>query len=357
MRNVRIGLANQDPPKCDGQIKRYRYFHSINRQLDLPTTKSRYFDQLREVIFINGMLNSGLNHQSSAWKLSYVQMCTVIGVYNKTDSFSKDLGQCIMDKGQFHGPLLDPYYLFASALKQHQEQNRIPVDRGDFMAGILSRNLAAVSLFDLLRSPLGRQKEIFAHSQGNLILSNVLTAISIVDGPAAIRGHRVHSFGSPALNWPEGISRKDHAFTFDPISWMDWNFNFKVAKVGGIVAHNFLAYMNNDPEFTVNRRRWGGLGITFSMDEEGLADDLISFGNNHPRIQAIFEYLDAHHNSDADDVAFQYVKRMRMQLGEGGAKNMLTSMKSNLVPLLVKLMEEGITTDDEKKCIAYLKAL
>jgi hypothetical protein len=66
-----------------------------------------YFDLQRRVIFINGMDNAPDAHARSALALSLVQMCTVIGVYNRTAGPIRDLAQCLGDKLQFDGPLSD----------------------------------------------------------------------------------------------------------------------------------------------------------------------------------------------------------------------------------------------------------
>ena len=43
--------------------------------------------------------------------------------------------------------------------------------------------------------------------------------------------------------------------------------------------------MKNDPAFVVNRFRWGGWGMTVSLDEKGLATALISMGKNLQRVE------------------------------------------------------------------------
>ena len=62
-----------------------------------------WFDRTRSVVFINGMLNSPENHVSSATGLSVLQCCPVVGIYNRTDGFWPDLGQCIKDKATLVG--------------------------------------------------------------------------------------------------------------------------------------------------------------------------------------------------------------------------------------------------------------
>jgi len=358
--SVTIETADQTPPNTDGQIKLYRYFdctaeRAKGLRLPDPLKRSQYFDSDRRVIFINGMDNKGTDHQDAAWMLSYIQMCPIIGVFNKTAGFFKDLGQCIADKWQFHGEPGDPKEKFNAQIKSMQQAGLAP-DRAAVMIDVLSDNPAAVAMFRLLRSTAGKNLEIFAHSQGNLILSNALTAVSIVDSLAAIQGRKVQSFGSPALNWPPGIARKDHAFTFDPVSWLDPVLNFDVSKIG-LAGHGFLMYMENDPEFVVNRYRWGSLGVTVSMDEEGLAKELVGMGNNQPRIRRIFEHLDKYHNSDVDDVALLYVNQLRSKKGDAQAKQFFATMKGGLVPLLIKVMDQGWTAADEKECITFLKSV
>jgi hypothetical protein len=224
----------------------------------------------------------------------------------------------------------------------------------------LNRNLAQVRLFDLLRRPENRCREIFAHSQGNLILSNVLQAVAAADGPQALVGRTVHTFGSPAVNWPAGITKYEHGFTWDPVSFLaGFDSTWTISKVGmprdsnNPITHGFLEYLKRDPAFVVNRFRWGGLGVTFAMDEDGLAKALAAMGTNTRRVLAIFEHLNMKHSSDADDVAVRYVDQVRRSPTTIAA----LAVDRSLVTLLVRILEHGWTSAEEKNAIAFLQAL
>jgi hypothetical protein len=339
-----VDLTEETKPTSDGEINEYSNKEALN---------TRWFDKNRRVIFINGMNNSGEDHAKSALLLSLVQMCPVIGVYNKSVSGWVDFTQCIGDKIQFNGP----FSRSASSRVglQAMANGGVSVDAA---REVLSRNPAQVKLFDLLREPKNRRWEVFAHSQGNLILSNALQAIGAVDGPRGLAGRVIHTFGSPAVNWPRGITKYEHAFTWDPVTFLaGFDKSWTISKVGmpetswNPITHSFLEYLAVDPAFVVNRYRVGSFGATFSMDEAGLADALAAMGGNLSRVRKIFEHLRANHNSDIDDVAVLYVDRVSRSGG-------LSAVKSDraLTELLVSVMEGGYTGGDERKAINALRA-
>jgi hypothetical protein len=346
MADPKIDLAGAKIPTADGEINEYAYQEAL---------ASREFDRERKVVFINGMLNDGAAHAESALALSWVQMCTVVGVYNASSGGVRDFAQCIGDKNQFDGPLS-----FSARTKVAigaAGGGRTPVE---VARRALSRNRAQVELFFCLRRPENRHREIFAHSQGNLILSNVLQAIAAVDGPAALVGRTVHTFGSPAVNWPPYITKYEHAFTWDPVTWLaGFDATWTIAKVGmpsgsnNPITHGFLEYLKRDPAFVVNRFRWGGLGVTFRMDEDGLANALARMGTNMRRVLAIFEHLDRNHNSDADDVAVRYVRLVRQ------SPALVVALKADrqLVALLIRILDEGWTSAAEQQAIEFLRTL
>jgi len=344
-----IDLTDVKCPETDGDVRVY-----INKEAKEVSGK---FDDERRVIFINGMINTGEDHARSALALSLVQMCTVIGVYNLSAGARRDFAQCIFDKNQFNGP-------FSFSAQNKVTIGKIFRGRTSVETALLAlgRNPAQVNLFNLLRESENRHREIFAHSQGNLILSNALQAIAAVYGPEALVGRTVHTFGSPTVNWPAGIIKYEHGFTWDPITFLaGFDSTWTISKVGWPsdskyhpITHGFLEYLKNDPAFLVNRFRWGGLGVTFNMDEHGLAEALAAMGVNTRRVLSIFEHLNnKFENSDADDVAVRYVDQVR------GSPATTAAVKKDkvLVALLIRILDEGWTTDEEKKAIAFLRAL
>ena len=341
----KIDLSGAKIPTVDGDINEY---------VSKEAVASGQFDRSRKVVFVNGMLNSGENHAESALTLSLVQMSTVIGVFNATVSGWKDFLQCLADKNQFDGP--------ASFSAQNKVAlggllGRTPVDTA---RAALARNASQVPLFDLLRKPENKHREIFAHSQGNLILSNALQAIAAVDGPAGLAGYKVHTFGSPAVNWPAGLVKFEHGFTWDPVTFLaGFDASWSISKVGmpsgslNPITHGFLEYLKCDPAFVVNRYRVGSWGITFNMDEDGLAAALIAMGGNTRRVSAIFVHLDKKHNSDADDVAELYVDRLRKSPATAAA----IRADRSLVALLVRILDDGWTSAGEKAAIEFLRGI
>ncbi len=339
-------------PTGDGDINLY----------ESPELKgTHYFDRSRQVIFVNGMDNTPQNHKASAEALSTLQCCPVIGVYNQTDGFWKDLGQCLSDKltlvapqsGAFvsfnlWGKLFDNAYESAKA-KQPS------LTKADYMERAISSNKATLALYRLVRGA-GARLPIFSHSQGNLITSNMLTAVALVDGP--LQNCQVHSFGSPCRFWPPGIQHFNHAFTFDPVGWMDYKFSFSSIKVGGVAAHSFTQYMRYDPEFLINRFRWGSFGFTANMDEDGLANALVEIGLNPERLLGIFKRLYDAHWSDRDDVTLAYVNKMRSRGHEATLKSLATT-KPEVIVQMVKCLVGGVgyNSPEEIQQANYLRSL
>ena len=345
MADFEIDLTGAKIPSADGEINTY-----VNKEAE---AKPEHFSVTRRVIFVNGMKNSPSDHAKSALALSLVQMCPVIGVYNRSSGFALDLAQCLADKSQFNGPLS-----FSASNKAKIGTLFSDRTSEDVIKKALSRNAAQIPLFNLLRKPENKSFEIFAHSQGNLILSNALQGIAAVDGPQAIQGRVVHTFGSPTVNWPKEISKQEHGFTFDAINWLSgFDATFSISKVGmpgGAInpfTHSFLIYLKEDPAFVINRFRIGSLGVTFNMDEEGLAKCLAAMDTNMRRVRKTFEYLDKNHNSDADDVAVIYVNQIKSSPTIVKA----LSADRDLVNRLIKILDEGWTTAEEKAAIAWLK--
>ncbi|MFV0301912.1 MAG: hypothetical protein ACK5IP_13725, partial [Paracoccus sp. (in: a-proteobacteria)] len=223
---------------------------------------------------------------------------------------------------------------------------------------LLGSNKATQALYRLLAGQGGLLgAPIYCHSQGNLITSNALTAVALARGTQAIAGLEVNSFGSPARYWPPGLRRTNYAFTFDPVSMLDLRADLSSSKVGyrfshGFpVVHGFKWYAEHDGEFVINRFRWGGWGMTFSLDEKGLAKFCAGQGDNVRRLKAIFDRLETAHPTDSDDVALEYVKLLSdTQIAR------LKMLDPRLVDQLVRLLESGATFADERGAIERLRA-
>jgi hypothetical protein len=351
-----IPYSNGQPPRADGQVQLY--------ETEQKPVVTEWYKPARRAVYINGQVTSGERHRDSAQAVSLLQMCPVIGVFNQASSTAWhavmfDTLQSLGDKWQFDHP-----FGGGPAKYFDRHANGTGGDRVRAMEDVLARNAATLATFRLFRSgevPPG--SPVFAHSQGNLILSNALTALALINGPAAVAGIEVHSFGSPTVHWPAGIKHYDHAFTGDLVALLNPVPNFCISKVGlptgvkpwGFVSHDFFLYLKDDAQFVINRHRWGGWGVTFNMDEDGLAETLVGMGDNEPRVRAIFERLDRKHRSDADDVACAYVKKMRANPDRAAALQRMR--RAPLIPLLIRLMDEGWTSAEERATIDFLRAL
>lgn len=325
---------------------------------------ARYFDESRRVIFVNGMGNDPAEHRASALALSALEQCVVVGIFNATSGTTRDLGQCIADAWQFSRPApREPAQAF-EALCADLAARGDTRSRSEIMRAVLATNPAAGALYDALTDASLAHAPIYAHSQGNLITSNVLRGMEIALGPESIKGRRVYSFGSPCRAWPRGIVRSENSFAFDPVTWMGRPLRLRVSRV--VVptdvpwywpfAHSLRVYLEHDAEFVVNRRRLGGTNVSVSMDEKGLARDLFEMGRNTPRVDAVLRYLDDEHRGNADDVVRSYVALLRES---GVSEPMRSALRGpeGLISRLIRALERGYTSDREDDSIAFLRAL
>lgn len=347
--NIRAGGAD---PSADGQLNLYTSAEGASQS---------WFNRQRRVVFVNGMDNTPADHAKSARALSLLQGCPVIGIYNRTNGVWADLGQCLVDKvtllpaqsGSFNGwkAAVDGAYAAARA-------TRPGLNKVDFVGALVAPNPATHAVY-MYVATLGQGDrsalKLYCHSQGNLIVSNALTAVALALGEAAVRGMEVNSFGSPCRYWPAGVNRTNNAYTFDPVGWLDYNVGFDSVKVGFVAGHGFALYMRDDAEFVVNRFRWGSFGLTANMDEEGLANYCVTIGNNPPRLTAIFRRLLDAHWSDSDDVAHYYAEKMRTR--HGTTMQAIARADRRFVELIIRCLDEGVTTPGEYREIAYLRGL
>lgn len=326
-------------PARDGDVRRFVH--------PLAQAAADRYRPARPLIFVNGMLNTPIDHAMAAFATSWLHMAPVIGVYNRTVSGLSDFFQCIGDKINFSS--VDPRLIYQRVIGY--------ANPAQAMREALARNPAQLSLFDLLRRTEHRRTPIHAHSQGNLITANALTAIAACDRPAAIEGRKVYSYGSPTYFWPPGLDREENAFVFDPVSWLgsiDEQTSYSTVGMpeGSLnpITHAFLEYVRNDAAFFVNRYRSGALGMTWDMDEAGLARALVRLGYNFRRVNAILRYLDAHESTDSDDVAYEYV-----QLVRGTPLGRAVRLDDALRSTLIRVMDEGITFPSEARAIEWLR--
>ncbi|MFM2391027.1 MAG: hypothetical protein RLZZ437_2582 [Pseudomonadota bacterium] len=333
----------------------------VNLYISPEAANQSWFQHSRRVIFVNGMDNSPRDHASSAVALSMLQGCPVIGVYNRTDGKWADLGQCITDKLQGTGIVdstkvgLASWVILVGTAYNKAKQANPSLQKTDFVGGLVRNNPATYALYSMLVGSGGvsaRNTAIVAHSQGNLITSNALTAVACALGTDAIAGIEVHSYGSPCRYWPPGINRKNNLFTLDPVGWLDLRADLSSAKVGTVAGHAFTLYMQNDAAFVINRYRFGGLNMTLNLDEQGLARTMIRMGPNAPRVRRILERLRDVHWTDSDDVALHYVEKSSVP--------QLRAMKQadpGVIRLLIALLESGPTMADEERAITKLNSL
>jgi len=222
-------------PAGDGAVTTYIW----------PAVKAKAPDPAaRKVIFVNGMHNKPEVHRLGAWFVSEVTESYVVGVYNliglsgylyssrqlphsdlsprvrkavtvvnEAVGFGEDLGQCALDWTQPGTLLVQKLYTIAADMTD--------ADRYQFIRRCFYTNRATESLFQLLYEELRVAAKVFivCHSQGNLITSNALNALSWVLG-RGLPEVRVFALASPALHWPSGISVRAFTNVQDPVTWL-----------------------------------------------------------------------------------------------------------------------------------------
>jgi len=346
------------PPSRDGDKNEY---------VNANAYQTRWFDRNRKVVFVNGMLNSASDHVDAALALSMLQMCRVIGIYNRSRvaderllstprAVVEDLIQCLGDKVQWDMPnATDRALVNLNTWFQNNVGN--PANAVRFVEFWLARNPAALTLFQHIRSHGQQPLTIFAHSQGNLITSNALTAISLLN-PNGLSRITVNSYASPAVFWPSGFTHNRYAYTLDLVplvAGVGNSLSLNTSTIGGlsgVASHGFEHYRRDDATFVVNSFRWGMLRMTASLDEAGIARALDRMGTNMPRIYNIFRRLDDAHGFDVDDVAVAYINRIKNKSSTMNAIKAHTQLRA----LLVRSMDEGWTSSEEQTAINLLNA-
>lgn len=305
-------------PERDGEVLMYSY------EDEMPARLLKYFDRRNLVLFVNGINTSPAGHEACANELSKYSNCRVIGVYNATYGAIADLAQCIEDIFTPDPQRLlrqkVPQYSSDPVTRRRQEEGhdrRVPqtpkrtVLTVNDIEQVLSRNLATISLFHLLRHAQTRTARLVAHSQGNFITSNALTAVKALDGSGSIQGREVWSYGSPNLTWPGEIIHRDFRNSFDPVSWLSdirgggfgRTTRFKLS--GDFLSHDFLEYLQCEA-LHINHFRFGR-GV--KRDNELLAYELAGMGTNFRYVNKVLERLERH-KPDGAEVACYYVESL-----------------------------------------------
>lgn len=92
----------------------------------------------------------------------------------------------------------------------------------------------------------------------------------------------------------------------------------------------------------------------FSTDEIGIAKALIERGIVMDEVYIVFREMDANYNSDADDVAIEYIEQLKQK---GYMLKLALTKHQQLVNLLIRILDDGWTSGREKSAIQYLQSL
>jgi hypothetical protein len=175
----------------------------------------------RQCIYVNGILNSDADHESSCKALSRLTAASVLGVFNKSGLISTsdkslllkllfgdiaiDLGECALDWSSI-----------------------VPSATLGWPGATMTFNKSVIALFYLLRltgnswpmNPI----VIVAHSQGNLVAANALFLYAYLVKKHQLKQPNIHVVGiaSPAPSWPTNdyISVKLFTHAFDIVPYL-----------------------------------------------------------------------------------------------------------------------------------------
>ena len=98
---------------------------------------------------------------------------------------------------------------------------------------------------------------------------------------------------------------------------------------------------------------WGDTNHAFNFDEAGLADAIHDrLGDDTRKVYQAFQRIYEYHTVDSDDVAEIYVDKLRNAPSSRVARAVLADRR--LADFLIKLLDEGWTSDGEQACIDFL---
>lgn len=237
---------------------------------------------------------------------------------------------------------MDVWECITGKFKSYDQFRLLPEKaRTGFVNELLEANPAALSLFRLIRR---KKYDVHAHSQGNYITSNTLNAIRALDGPSALSGRVVYTYGSPCGGWPSGVKLVNMEFNWDPIPNL-----FQIMSIDGVIrslsgtitkvddkdtyamthgkkspawidgkaTHSFLEYMHYNPIFVLKRFEYGDpLGRVRTLDPKRLAQWAEKQGNNFRRILPVFRLVAQFHPVNVANVCHHYMNAYGKNLND-----------------------------------------
>lgn len=152
-------------------------------------------------------------------------------------------------------------------------------------------------------------------------------------------------------------------YALGPVGWWrSWNAVWKpndVLDYARAIRHGLHRKQGRHEAINLIRRfcksPFGLTSITLELDEAGLANALFNeLCTNTVKVRAVFEELNENRRSDADDVAELYVNLL---MNRGGSQVEAVARDPVLKSLLIRVLDEGWTSDGEKNCIEFIKSL
>ncbi|MFO0959327.1 MAG: hypothetical protein U0800_18160 [Isosphaeraceae bacterium] len=166
------------------------------------------------VIYVNGQLGNPDKHRSNACALAVVTGGPVIGVYNASSGLLGDTWKSADLK-------TTSFFLMKQHVSSMRERSasQIEIERS-MLARMKNDCPASESLLKLLLKPEFGDARIVGHSQGNLIICNVLNALIASRGAQSISRMKVYAIASPTTFWEEGVSVTRFNMKNDFVGWL-----------------------------------------------------------------------------------------------------------------------------------------
>ena len=194
-------------------------------------------DKSYEVVFINGINNSPLDHKVSAGGVAAVSGGKVLGVFNQSSGTLLDLLQCVADKTTYASNLRmiadgRPEDITAAWFLATGQVDAPPSRETRVYKFLGLKNKATAELFWHLLNTIAGEVRIMAHSQGNLITCVALLALGIVTSEAEVLNKvKVYAVAPPDFSWPKGFPTESFEFANDGVPWIGLQFGSKAYRL------------------------------------------------------------------------------------------------------------------------------
>lgn len=228
-------------PTRDGEVRvydvtRYAIFWLPNQapsgiQAGQPTTNAERSREPRQgkykVIYVNGQEGNPDKHRVQSCALAVVSGGAVIGVYNASD------GGVVSDTLKSVWLKMTSFALMKRHVRELSATAAPAAVEESMRARMADDCPAAASLFSLLLQPDFADARIVGHSQGNIIICNVINALIACRGESAVDRMHVIAVASPTVFWEYKKIVHRYNMSNDMVGWLSLDAPTLNAAYGG----------------------------------------------------------------------------------------------------------------------------